>query len=295
MAYRHLPELEALGWNVSAEVVDDILEDSDFHDDNSKDSRKFIDYLNAELLDSDLHGIGQKILKDENLLESSEPFILQIDKLRNIAIPKMSEEKGKDGDRFLRLVLSDGNTNVIALEMQTIRGLQCKCPPGTKIKIFPEYIQVERGFWLLTNKNCQILGGNVKEIVAKWKAEQDASKRRLAPGTASGPPPWVPFGVKVDTRQMTKDFMAMMSVGQNDSSSAPPVSQEFEESRKNVIAQVQQTAPQKVFASAPISVNPANGVQNSVNNIGRGGQESRGGGRGRVFRGRGRGRGRAHH
>ncbi len=41
-------------------------------------------------------------------------------------------------------------------------------PPGVKLLIKPK-TKVSNGFYILNDQTCEVLGGNVNELVQKWK------------------------------------------------------------------------------------------------------------------------------
>jgi len=166
-----------------------------------------------------------------------QPVIWQIQKVRNVAVPKAQENDPSASSRLLRLSLTDGKTTFNALEMGIVKGLDAKTPPGTKI-VLTNVVRNERGFLLLTASNCRILGGKVEKLIEKWRLKDPSALTRPRPGGQSAPPPWVPFGQKLQLADggLTKT-LRVMDLAASGQQEAPPVSEEFSQARQNVIAQ----------------------------------------------------------
>jgi hypothetical protein len=50
----------------------------------------------------------------------------------------------------------------------TVEIFSLDTPPGVKILIKPK-TKISNGFYILNDQTCEILGGNVNELVQKWK------------------------------------------------------------------------------------------------------------------------------
>jgi len=58
-------------------------------------------------------------------LQVDGPFILQIQKVRNVAVPKESDHlQGDGGQKLMRLSLTDGQGTCTAVDMNGISGLR---------------------------------------------------------------------------------------------------------------------------------------------------------------------------
>jgi len=185
--------------------------------------------------------IGRIANVNENGDIVDNPIILQIQKVKNVAVPKAHENDNSSTNRLLRLTLTDGKATFNALEMAVIKGLDAKTPPGTKIQ-FIDVVRNERGFLLLTPSNCRILGGRVEKLIEKWRLKDPSTLTRPRPGgDGQGPPPWVPFGQKARLPEsMLSKNLRVMDIAATGQQEAPAISEEFSQARQNVIAQAMQ-------------------------------------------------------
>ncbi|KAI1727634.1 recQ mediated genome instability protein [Ditylenchus destructor] len=109
-------------------------------------------------------------------------FLLQTQSATDIASPQLNKKKcelfenvefpSQEGEnepstttkkRCLLFVLSDGNTELKAIEYRMIAGLPPSIPRGCKMLVYGT-IPCRRGHLLLTSKNCQLLGGDSPQI-----------------------------------------------------------------------------------------------------------------------------------
>ncbi|XP_061558542.1 tudor domain-containing protein 3 isoform X2 [Phycodurus eques] len=149
-------------------------------------------------LDTDLRLIGRKILPPDinsGRVEKLEgQCVLQLQKLRNISVPKDIESQG--GLRMLRLQMTDGHTTCSGLEFKHLTKISLNTPPGTKIKLLGTVL-VRNGFLLLDDSKMSILGGEVEHMVEKWELQRSLAKHsRNNIGAEGGPPPFLAFGQK---------------------------------------------------------------------------------------------------
>lgn len=117
-------------------------------------------------------------------------------------------------------------------------------------------VKSERGFLLLTASNCRILGGHVEKLIEKWRLKDpSALTRPRAADGQSGPPPWVPFGQKPQfsdgTLASATRNLRVMDLAATGQQEAPPISDEFNQARQNVIAQAMQQDQQKAKKLRP--------------------------------------------
>lgn len=90
----------------------------------------------------------------------------------------------------------------------------------------------------------------MEKLIEKWRLKDPSALTRPRPGGdgQSGPPPWVPFGQKPQldgvSASVTKNLrvMDLAATGQQE---APPISEEFNQARQQVIAQAMQQGQQK--------------------------------------------------
>nr|CDS28058.1 Ubiquitin associated translation elongation factor EF1B [Hymenolepis microstoma] len=156
----------------------------------------------AHLLSGDIREFGAAWLDSKKNKDSldADGQILQVVHVRNIAISQAEEDfqflsdKASSGSRLLRLTLTDGKTNVSALDVDNSPKLSSETPPGTKIRLIGK-VPMKLGFLILKRKNFDVLIGNVDSLRREWLITRDAKgTRRSNRGGPDGPPPFVAFG-----------------------------------------------------------------------------------------------------
>lgn len=126
----------------------------------------------------DLRDIGDAALpedftKDPSKLES--PVVVQIQKIRNVSAPKANEESSS-APRMLKLTLHDGKSICTGLETSPISFLSINTPPGTKLLLSNEGLEVCHGvIWLVPNV-ITVLGGKVSHMIEKWELNRSLAK-----------------------------------------------------------------------------------------------------------------------
>uniref|UniRef100_A0A914X6E9 Tudor domain-containing protein n=1 Tax=Plectus sambesii TaxID=2011161 RepID=A0A914X6E9_9BILA len=248
-----MEELKEDGWSLNADAVLELGDDkTNFK--SAKDVLKLV-------LDQDLHDIGAPLLDsklDRQARKFQGPAVLQVSKIRNVLSTKVHEYNRLGGERLLRLLLTDGHNTVSAIEQDTISKISMNTPPGTKIALIGT-IELEQGFLLLSDKNTRILGGRVQKLVEKWEVNKDSQMmmHMRANKGLEGPPPWVPFGKRINkphstAQHVNPQFKAMDVVNAlTKGESEPKDSSEFEAARLASIAELKSQAMQgtKKFAS----------------------------------------------
>lgn len=134
--------------------------------------------MNSLLFQFDLRDIGdgafpEDFPKDPSKLE--KPIVVQIQKIRNVAAPKANEES-TSAPRMLKLTLHDGKTTCIGLETSPISNLNVNTPPGTKLLINNEELEVCHGVIWLTPDVITVLGGKVTHMIEKWELNRSLAK-----------------------------------------------------------------------------------------------------------------------
>eukprot|EP00049_Salpingoeca_infusionum_P020327 m.363850 g.363850 ORF g.363850 m.363850 type:complete len:302 (-) comp24421_c0_seq1:504-1409(-) len=71
--------------------------------------------------------------------------------------------RGFQGNRLLRMKLSDGHGHLVAMEVAPVPDLSREMPPGVKIRIQSGTL-IRRGMLLLDPSNCTVLGGHVEAL-----------------------------------------------------------------------------------------------------------------------------------
>jgi tudor domain-containing protein 3 len=111
--------------------------------------------------------------KDPTKLET--PIIVQIQKIRNVSAPKANEES-TSAPRMLKLTLHDGKSICTGLEINPISSLSINTPPGTKLLLNNEGLDVVHGVIWLTPAVVTVLGGKVSHMIEKWELNRSLAK-----------------------------------------------------------------------------------------------------------------------
>jgi tudor domain-containing protein 3 len=145
-------------WSISQKGQDIITENNTVNDKAT---------LLKNALNSDLKEIGSPVLaKNANKANISQ-VVLQIQKIRNVSAPK-ANENSQAAPRMLKLMLTDGDTYIQAVETAPIPSLnRDKTPPGSKLLIHSA--KICSGYVLLDSSNCSLLGGQVPALCEKWE------------------------------------------------------------------------------------------------------------------------------
>lgn len=100
---------------------------------------------------------------------------MQIQKIRNVSAPKANEES-TSAPRMLRLTLNDGKTSCTGLEISPISSISINTPPGTKVLLNNEGLEVVHGVIWLTPNVITVLGGKVVHMIEKWELNRSLAK-----------------------------------------------------------------------------------------------------------------------
>ncbi|CAH2244620.1 tudor domain-containing protein 3 isoform X2 [Pararge aegeria] len=227
--------LRDLGWHLSQDGIDIISENGQIQD---------VNILSRRALDFDLRDIGEaafpeEFTKDPTTLE--KPIVVQIQKIRNVAAPKANEES-TSAPRMLKFTLHDGKSSCTGLETSSIPNLSINTPPGTKVLLKEEDLEVCHGVIWLTPTVVSVLGGKVSHMIEKWELNRSLAKHtRGGIGVDGGPPPWIPFGQRLEELPVDKQFKSLQEASKEDNA-------EFEAQRKGAIAEAQRmSGVKKVF------------------------------------------------
>lgn len=227
--------LKELGWHLTEEGIDTITENGQIQDVNIL-SKKALDY---DLRDISEGSLPEDFVKDPSKLES--PVVVQIQKIRNVSAPKANEES-TSAPRMLKLTLHDGKVTCTGLEISHIPSLSINTPPGTKLLLKNEELEVCHGVVWLTPSVISVLGGTVSHMIEKWELNRSLAKHtRGGIGAEGGPPPWIPFGQRLEALSVDKQFKSLQEAAKQDNP-------EFEAQRKGAIAEAQRmSGVKKVF------------------------------------------------
>ncbi|KAJ0179539.1 hypothetical protein K1T71_005251 [Dendrolimus kikuchii] len=227
--------LKDLGWHLSQEGIETVCENEQIQD---------VNIISKKALDFDLRDIGdaafpEDFTKDPTKLE--KPVVVQIQKIRNVSAPKANEES-TSAPRMLKLTLHDGKTTCTSVEICPISSLSINTPPGTKLLLKNEGLEACHGVLWLTPSVITVLGGKVSHMIEKWELNRSLAKHtRGGIGAEGGPPPWIPFGQRLEAQAVDKQFKSLQEASKQDNA-------EFEAQRKGAIAEAQRlSGVKKVF------------------------------------------------
>lgn len=169
------------------------------------DPSKVFESVESELLNSDLKSIGAKSLPEPSLLRTTSylhgPKVLQISSVRDISMSSVDNiSRNSSGRRLLRLCLTDGHSEITAVEYTHIPFLPDNVVPGTKIRL-ENKVPVHSGIACLNPKALTVLGGVVQSLYEEWQMNQKysgfsrSSIRKLEDRDSGGPPPFVKLQV----------------------------------------------------------------------------------------------------
>ncbi|XP_039964625.1 tudor domain-containing protein 3 [Bactrocera tryoni] len=233
------------GWYITDEGIKKVIAAASNGDGTEvNDVRKVI----SVIMNMDLREIGGGALpiKKDNSIPGR--IVLQLQKTRNISAPKSNEES-KTSPRFLQLELTDGQTTIHALELENISTLNMNLPPGTKIYFRSERLNLMQNFLILRSSELQVLGGRVEALVEKWELARTMLKyaksgRRMS--GANGPPPWIPFGKKLENSLSNeRNFKSLQAAGSDGKETKE--NEEFNAMRNEAIAEASKTGSKKIF------------------------------------------------
>uniref|UniRef100_A0A3Q7JRH8 RecQ mediated genome instability protein 1 OB-fold domain-containing protein n=1 Tax=Solanum lycopersicum TaxID=4081 RepID=A0A3Q7JRH8_SOLLC len=163
-------------------------------------SSSTVSSIESELLNTDLRSVGGKSLPDFSLLRKSShiqgPKVLQISSVRDISRSTMAENsESSNSRRLLRLKLTDGHSEITAIEYSHIPSIPDDVVPGTKVRL-ENKATIHSGIVCLNAKMITVLGGTVSSLYEEWQMNKKYSgfsrstlKVAHEDGTA-GPPPF---------------------------------------------------------------------------------------------------------
>ncbi|XWS17203.1 hypothetical protein CRYUN_Cryun33cG0048300 [Craigia yunnanensis] len=161
------------------------------------DTCSIADSVESELVNLDLRSIGDKSLPEPNNRKSSHilgPKVLQISSVRDISRSSIAEFSGNSSSlRLLRLGLTDGHSEITAIEYSHVPAIPDNVVPGNKIRLENKAI-IHGGILCLNPKVVTLLGGVVQSLYEEWEMNQkysgfSRSSLRSSQESGSGSPP----------------------------------------------------------------------------------------------------------
>ncbi|XP_058459762.1 tudor domain-containing protein 3 isoform X2 [Malaya genurostris] len=249
-----LEQLRNQGWHLFPAGLERLSEEST----GTIDAKQAIKLA----LDIDLREIGggalASITARGNKADAIDAnIVVQILKVRNISAPKANEES-KVAPRLLKLTVTDGQTQYSALEGEHVPSVSLDTPPGTKIFLKNGPIKISQGLLILNANNVSVLGGRVSALVEKWELGRAMAK--YAKGgrnhlSASGPPPWIAFGQKIQQNLPNdKNFKSLQAKEKDESKE----NAEFTALRNDAIAEATKLGTKKTFGGGAKQMVDAN-------------------------------------
>ncbi|ELP94627.1 hypothetical protein EIN_498270 [Entamoeba invadens IP1] len=118
--------------------------------------------------------------------EKLDIAVLQINEYTDVSA-SVDDAFKETKNRMMKLALTDGMKIVYAFEHSHVNGLCLGIKPGAKIVL--RNVKVRRGYLCLDNTNCQLLGGEVEELVKLEQMKRAALDKKYRPS-------YVPLSVK---------------------------------------------------------------------------------------------------
>ncbi|GKB72254.1 tudor domain-containing protein 3 [Tanacetum coccineum] len=191
--------------------------------------------IESHLCNLDIRSFGSKSLPDPSTLRKSThltgPIVLQVVSVRDISKSTVAESlssSGSSGKRLLRLKLTDGHSDVVAIEFTHIPSIPDNVVPGTKLVILrlrkvirlagfcvlavvdaDEYINtyaclirlenkvvIHNGILCLNARVVTVLGGIVPSLYEEWEMNQKyagfsrSTLKSSQSDDTGGPPPF---------------------------------------------------------------------------------------------------------
>ncbi|XP_027071186.2 uncharacterized protein [Coffea arabica] len=230
-------------------------------------SRLTLDSVESALLNMDLRSIGGKSLPELSHLRHAShlqgPKVLQISSVRDIGKSNVAESLGNSSNRrLLRFNLTDGQTEIVAVEYSHLSSIPDDVVPGTKV-LLENNAKVRNGIVCLDAKVTRVLGGRVQSLYEEWEMNQKYSAfsrsalRPLNETAASCPPRFEKFQVGASLQQQSR-------TSQYSSSSLGTASEIGESSTSRQMSESQSRSV--IMDSRQTEVQPPARVENAEDN-----------------------------
>ncbi|PQP95764.1 tudor domain-containing protein 3 [Prunus yedoensis var. nudiflora] len=195
------------------------------------DTRTVVNSVESELTNMDLKSISAKSLPDPNTLRKSShllgPQVLQIAWVRDITRSSVEDfARNSTSRRLLKLGLTDGHSEVAAVEYSHIPSIPDDVVPGTKVRLEGR-ATIRNGIVCLNPKVVTLLGGVVQSLYEEWQMNKKysgfsrSSLRVSQESDGNGPPPFEKLQVGVPKSRFPQQDKSSYYSDVNSKSSGP--------------------------------------------------------------------------
>ncbi|KAG9459367.1 hypothetical protein H6P81_003875 [Aristolochia fimbriata] len=240
---------------------------------DGKDKKASVGLVEAELLNMDLRDIGGVSLPDPSVIKKSShlqgPKILQVASVRDISQSsiEVAFNSFQHRHRLLRFSLTDGHSEIIAVEYKAIPSITDVIVPGIKV-LLQHKTPIHSGIICLDSVTLKVLGGVVQTLYEEWEVNQKYSgfarssiRAPKAVDDDGGPPQFEKLQINSPDLHNSSSSNALVKL--NGSSSQRQMSYKMEDSSNtaSVSGQAEEKSTQE---SRPKEVAEALPVQNQA-------------------------------
>ncbi|KAJ8750444.1 hypothetical protein K2173_015583 [Erythroxylum novogranatense] len=182
------------------------------------------DSVESELLNMELKSIGSKSLPDPVLLRKTShlqgPIILQVSAVKDISVSSMEGFSDSNNKRrLLKLSLTDGHSEITAIEYSHLPSIPSDIVPGSKVRL-ENKVPIHSGILCLKPKAITLIGGVVQTLYQEWQMNQKCSGLSRSSVMLSlengsgGPPPFEKLQIGTSSKQKKlSDFTGSTAAG----------------------------------------------------------------------------------
>ncbi|KAL8492781.1 hypothetical protein ACS0TY_024104 [Phlomoides rotata] len=159
-----------------------------------------VDSIESELVNMDLRSIGGKCLPQPSSIGKVShlqgPIVLQVCSSRDISRSSIVDVSENSGNRrLLRLKLTDGHSEITAVEYHHVPSIPDDMSPGTKVRL-QNKADICSGILCLNKRVISVIGGLVQSLYEEWQLKRKylnvsrQNLRLLQENASSYPPPF---------------------------------------------------------------------------------------------------------
>ncbi|KAF5459094.1 hypothetical protein F2P56_023080 [Juglans regia] len=223
--------LRSRGWSLGdVELVKAIIM---IHSALADDASTVVDSVESELVNTDLKSIGDKSLPDPTLLRNRKsshilgPKVLQISSVRDITKSSIEDvSRSSSSRRLLKLGLTDGHTEITAIEFAPVPSVPDDLVPGAKVRL-EDKATIRSGIVCLNPKVLSFLGGVVQPLYEAWQMNQKysgfsrSSLRLSRESDTGGPPPFEKLQIRAPSCRFVQQGKSSDYAGSSSKSHGP--------------------------------------------------------------------------